>query len=89
MSNIPSQIEMFSVSSPCVDICESGPKGLCLGCFRTRDERLYWHQADDATKRVIVKACFRRKRSALARQIKKDKLSIVNDTDNQKQQDLF
>ena len=89
MTQVPSQIELFSVSSPCIDVCESGPRGLCLGCFRTRDERVLWHQANDATKRVIVKACFRRKKAALARQIKKEQLRNSGDMDSQKQQDLF
>lgn len=60
----PSQLQLFEVPSPCIGVCESGPRGFCKGCFRSREERLYWLKIDDPTKRKIVAACYRRKRAA-------------------------
>lgn len=58
----PAQLEFFTIPSPCIGVCQSGPKGYCQGCFRSREERLYWLQVDDGTRRVILDACKRRKR---------------------------
>lgn len=58
------QLELFAIPSPCIGVCQSGDNGYCMGCFRTRDERLYWLQVDDATKRAIISACHRRKSRA-------------------------
>ena len=58
----PAQLEFFTIPSPCIGVCQSGPKGYCQGCFRSREERLYWLQIDDGTRRVILDACKRRKR---------------------------
>lgn len=58
----PAQLEFFTIPSPCIGVCQSGPKGYCQGCFRSREERLYWLQIDDGTRRVILDACQRRKR---------------------------
>lgn len=64
----PAQLEFFALQSPCIGVCQSGPKGFCKGCFRSREERLYWLKVDDATRRVILEACQRRKRYAQRRQ---------------------
>jgi predicted Fe-S protein YdhL (DUF1289 family) len=65
------QLEFFNIPSPCIGVCESGPRGYCLGCFRSREERTHWLAIDDATKRIIVKACTRRKRAFIAKQSQK------------------
>ena len=78
------QLEFFEIPSPCIGMCESGERGYCVGCFRSREERLHWNQIDDNTKRIIVKACNRRKKAHLARQNKRS----TNDVHFQ-QQDLF
>ncbi|MFQ3249002.1 MAG: putative Fe-S protein YdhL (DUF1289 family) [Glaciecola sp.] len=62
------QLEFFAIPSPCIGVCQSGPRGYCKGCFRSREERLHWLQIDDQTKRIIVKACNRRKQSWLRKQ---------------------
>jgi predicted Fe-S protein YdhL (DUF1289 family) len=89
MAELPSQIEMFDVPSPCIEVCQSGKRGYCLGCYRSREERLYWNQVDDATKRHIIKACYRRKRAALTRKNKNNALSDDKQQKEQQQQDLF
>lgn len=63
----PSQLEFFDIPSPCIGVCESGPKGYCLGCYRSREERLYWLKIDDGTRRKVIAACHRRKQNALRR----------------------
>ena len=78
------QLEFFEIPSPCIGVCESGPRGYCKGCFRSREERQHWHSVDDGTKRIIVSACNRRKRAFLAKQNSKK----IPDTHFQ-QDDLF
>lgn len=56
------QLEFFDIPSPCIGVCESGARGYCRGCFRSRTERQYWFQADDEAKRLIIRACQVRKR---------------------------
>jgi len=65
------QLEFFDIPSPCIGVCQSGPRGYCVGCYRSREERLHWLQIDDQTKRVVIKACNRRKQSHLKKQISK------------------
>jgi predicted Fe-S protein YdhL (DUF1289 family) len=72
------QLEFFSIPSPCIGMCQSGPRGYCKGCFRSREERLHWLKIDDQTKRIIIKACNRRKK---AYQKKKSDNSSTPDID--------
>ena len=80
------QLEFFDIPSPCIGVCESGPRGYCKGCFRSRDERLYWLKVDDATKRKIISACVRRKKAVLA---KKRKAELQENTALNEQFTLF
>lgn len=41
------------VPSPCINLCEMGPDGLCRGCMRTIDEIVNWSQASDDYKRAV------------------------------------
>lgn len=80
------QIELFAVPSPCIGVCQSGPKGFCTGCFRSRDERVNWLKVDDNTKKIINDACMRRKQAyARRKQNKLDLTPIYPDP----QSDLF
>lgn len=56
------QLEFFTIPSPCIGVCESNPKGFCKGCFRSRQERLYWLHFTDAQKRQVLSLCRLRKR---------------------------
>jgi len=58
------QLEFYDIPSPCIGVCQSGPKGFCLGCYRSREERLYWHQLDDDAKRTVIKISWMRRRRA-------------------------
>ncbi|GGW93930.1 DUF1289 domain-containing protein [Alteromonas halophila] len=80
------QLEFFEVPSPCIGVCEAGPRGFCKGCYRSREERLYWLKVDDATRRQIVGACHRRKMQAQRRQRQADEPTVAY---KPQQQDLF
>jgi predicted Fe-S protein YdhL (DUF1289 family) len=58
------QLEFYEIPSPCIGVCQSGPKGFCLGCFRSREERLYWNQLDDSAKRAVFKISWMMKKRA-------------------------
>lgn len=64
------QLEFFQIPSPCIGVCESGPRGYCKGCYRSRDERRYWNDCATDVKRKIIIACAQRKKRHLYR--KKD-----------------
>ncbi|MFT5677289.1 MAG: putative Fe-S protein YdhL (DUF1289 family) [Paraglaciecola sp.] len=59
------QLEFFDIASPCIGVCQSGNTGYCLGCFRSRDERLHWINLDLEVKSKIVRACGVRKKRAM------------------------
>ncbi|MFA5677259.1 MAG: DUF1289 domain-containing protein [Pseudomonas sp.] len=64
-----SQLEFFEIPSPCIGVCEVNNKGYCKGCFRSRDERLYWLELSAEQKRDVIRACqLRRARVMRARQ---------------------
>ncbi|MGS2720775.1 DUF1289 domain-containing protein [Paraglaciecola aestuariivivens] len=58
------QIEIFDITSPCIGVCQSGPKGYCVGCFRSREERLHWIKLEQDVQSKIIKACAIRKKRA-------------------------
>lgn len=60
------QIEIFEITSPCIGICQSGPKGFCVGCFRSREERVHWINLEQDVQSKIIKACAMRKKRAKA-----------------------
>ncbi len=61
------QLEFFEIPSPCIGVCQVNNKGYCKGCFRSRDERVYWHQVDNAVKQQIIAACKLRKKRVMYR----------------------
>nr|WP_297348107.1 DUF1289 domain-containing protein [uncultured Glaciecola sp.] len=78
------QLEFFAIPSPCIGVCQSGPRGYCKGCFRSREERLHWLTIDDQTKRIVVKACNRRKQAWLRK-----KTDTKQQTGLERQKSLF
>jgi len=63
------QLEFFEIPSPCIGVCEVNSKGFCKGCFRSREERLYWLDLSTEQKRSVIKLCqSRRVRVMRARQ---------------------
>jgi predicted Fe-S protein YdhL (DUF1289 family) len=69
------QIEIFEITSPCIGVCQSGPKGFCVGCFRSREERVHWVNLEQDVQSKIIKACAARKKRAKA--VKKNKKSTT------------
>ncbi|MDO4433489.1 MAG: DUF1289 domain-containing protein [Alysiella sp.] len=51
---INEQQEMFAIASPCVGICQVNNKGYCIGCYRNRNERLYWHTFNDSQRGLLL-----------------------------------
>lgn len=82
------QLEFFEIPSPCIGVCEVNNKGFCKGCFRSREERLYWLELTPEQKRAVVRLCqSRRARVMRARQ---EALLKQRDGDEQiGQADLF
>lgn len=65
------QLEFFDVPSPCVGVCQSDDKGLCKGCYRTREERQNWITLDNDNKQKVIKRCIsRRKRKESGPKVK-------------------
>ncbi|MGJ8679626.1 DUF1289 domain-containing protein [Paraglaciecola sp.] len=58
------QIEFFEIKSPCIGVCEAGPKGYCIGCYRSREERMHWLKLEQDVQSKIIKACGLRKKRA-------------------------
>ncbi|MCW3173028.1 DUF1289 domain-containing protein [Shewanella subflava] len=56
------QLSFFAVPSPCIGICQTDPKGYCLGCFRSRDERFNWMSFSELQKQDVIRLCAQRKR---------------------------
>ncbi len=60
------QGELFDIPSPCRRICELNNRGYCKGCFRSRDERLYWNQFTTFQKQLVVNLCEKRRLKILS-----------------------
>ncbi len=56
------QLEFFEVPSPCIGICQSNDKGLCIGCMRSRKERQEWRDLANDEKQKVIKRCIQRKK---------------------------
>ncbi|EOB9999349.1 DUF1289 domain-containing protein [Cronobacter sakazakii] len=54
------QLEFFPVPSPCRGICQSGERGYCRGCMRSRDERFNWQKMSDSQKQEVLRLCRQR-----------------------------
>jgi len=80
------QLEMFELPNPCIGVCESGPRGYCRGCLRSRDERFQWHLKPAAEQARILKLLAQRqkRREAFLRQQQEQVTE-----DNQQQLDLL
>lgn len=62
------QPDFFAIPSPCVGLCRINGKGYCLGCFRSREERLYWLKMTDGQKHQVMRLiALRRRKIQIAR----------------------
>ncbi|WP_448211341.1 DUF1289 domain-containing protein [Colwellia sp. MEBiC06753] len=72
------QLEFFDVPSPCIGVCQSDEKGLCKGCFRTREERQTWINLTSDDKQKVIKKCQqRKKRKSAVKQVKEEATEIT------------
>ena len=60
------QLEFFNIPSPCIGVCTANSNGYCKGCFRSRDERIYWDKLSNIDRRKVARLCVIRRRKALA-----------------------
>ncbi len=82
------QLEFFEIPSPCIGVCEVNSKGFCKGCFRSREERLYWLQLSAEQRRQVVRLCQSRKLRVL--RARQEALQRQAQADSQGgQEDLF
>ncbi|WP_175152810.1 DUF1289 domain-containing protein [Paraburkholderia ultramafica] len=45
----------MAVNSPCIDVCRiDGKSGLCVGCFRTREEIRGWKTMTDHRRHQVI-----------------------------------
>lgn len=44
----------FEVKSPCVRNCCLNEQDICLGCYRSLDEIIAWHDSDNHEKEKIL-----------------------------------
>ncbi|WP_084168630.1 DUF1289 domain-containing protein [Paraburkholderia acidipaludis] len=52
----------MALKSPCIDVCAfDGKTGLCIGCFRTRDEIRSWKKLTDYRRHQILNEKSRRR----------------------------
>lgn len=87
------QSPLFEIESTCKSICQSGPKGICLGCGRTREERLHFHSVPIEVKDVIVRTSSQRlsKINAIIKKkrIDKQREALGDDVSSDAQMSLF
>lgn len=55
---------MPEVANPCIRHCCLNEQNICLGCYRTLDDILSWHQATDDQKRQMLQQARQRQASA-------------------------
>ncbi|SES86639.1 DUF1289 domain-containing protein [Thorsellia anophelis] len=49
------QLEFFEIPSPCIRVCQTDERGVCMGCFRNRQERFDWLTYSNTEKREVLR----------------------------------
>lgn len=84
------QLEFFDVPSPCIGICQSDEKGHCLGCMRSRNERLEWKTFNNDEKQKVIKRCIqRKKRKKNQHKPKEIQIAAIQESDVDRQPSLL
>ncbi|EWH08202.1 hypothetical protein DS2_18573 [Catenovulum agarivorans DS-2] len=78
----------IDVKSPCIHVCESGPRGYCRGCLRSREERFYWEKLTAPQKLQVIQLCELRKKRLNSKIAKEKEQKLLTEIKNQ-QLDLF
>lgn len=59
------QQELFNIANPCVGVCQVNNKGYCKGCYRNRNERLYWHTLSNEQRGIILQTLITRRAAVM------------------------
>lgn len=69
--------EIDNIESPCIGICESGARGYCRGCLRSRDERFYWEKLTSEQKIKVISLCGMRKKKLKNKKLKQQEEALM------------
>ena len=69
--------ELQDIESPCIGVCESGPRGYCRGCLRSREERFYWPKLNTEQKIKVVSLCKMRQKKLTSKRIKQEEEALL------------
>lgn len=47
-------VPVVRIESPCINICDIDPHGLCIGCLRTLDEIAGWGSGTPAWRAAVM-----------------------------------
>lgn len=83
------QLELFTIPNPCIGVCQSNPRGYCVGCLRSREERFNWHLKTQQEQRKIIQLLTQRKARLV--QQRKQQVAVPESisTDSPAQNSLF
>ncbi|AWB68438.1 DUF1289 domain-containing protein [Saccharobesus litoralis] len=81
--------EIADVKSPCIGLCQSGPRGYCKGCLRSREERYYWKHLNEKQKIKVLSLCEMRKKKLSSKQAKQQEAELMAEFKQQTQFELF
>lgn len=73
------QFEIFPLQNPCIGVCQVNEKGLCRGCYRTREERFAWGKLSSDQQRNVIRLAHNRKLRARREQLKAAQASSADD----------
>ncbi|UJF20055.1 DUF1289 domain-containing protein [Vibrio sp. SS-MA-C1-2] len=54
----------FQLETPCIGVCKKDQNGICIGCFRTENERYRWKDLDLQQREEVLKQCHIRREQA-------------------------
>lgn len=58
-----------NLTNPCVGICVSDDSGMCIGCYRTQDERNNWYSESTAWRETVLADLPKREEDVFGRDI--------------------
>lgn len=58
-----------NLTNPCVGICVSDETGMCIGCFRTQDERSNWYIESTEWRETVLTDLPKREEDVFGRDI--------------------
>ncbi|WP_016955534.1 DUF1289 domain-containing protein [Catenovulum agarivorans] len=78
----------IEVKSPCIHVCQSGPRGYCKGCLRSREERFYWEKLTSPQKLQVIQLCALRRKKLNSKKAQQQEKALLAEIQAQ-QLDLF